>query len=136
MVGMALIGSCWLSVVRSNASASIGRVLADDLLVYTETDLGEEAAVADHSLVIEATCEFVNTLQAVLSVDKSHTAANTAEARARMKRLRFDGSPIPVLASYRDLGSHLNATRRFVAPTLTTRLTAGVEACKAVASLP
>eukprot|EP00969_Alexandrium_andersonii_P317179 14012562-Alexandrium_andersonii.AAC.1 len=53
-----------------------------------------------------------------------------------MKRLRFDGSPIPVLASYRDLGSHLNATRRFVAPTLTTRLTAGVEACKAVASLP
>eukprot|EP00969_Alexandrium_andersonii_P317625 14032206-Alexandrium_andersonii.AAC.1 len=66
-------------------------------MLFTDTDLGDEAAVAHHQHSIELTCTFVRDLGAVLEVKKSHSSANTPGARARLKRCRYgeDRAPIP-----------------------------------------
>eukprot|EP00969_Alexandrium_andersonii_P329670 14568099-Alexandrium_andersonii.AAC.1 len=98
------------------------------------------AARQHHECALVHTLNFIRDLGANVADQKSFTSATLCSHRRYFKKLvlRVGGvtHKIPVVLHYRDLGAHMSSTRRAVAPTLTARLAAVPEVCRAISALP
>ena len=140
MMCVGMLVTPWLRGLTAISPNVRGRALADDLLITTglQGPMPEEEVAIDHAEAVSWTAEFVADIGALLSASKTKTAASTKAVRATLKREVARGfeRPFPLVFDFRDLGSHLVSTRRYVGPTLSARLDQACVTCKAIATLP
>ena len=138
MVMIALLTLPWIHLMQSATARP--RVLADDLLF---TAIGEDCdAVLAHAFRL--TADFMDRAGARLALPtkdklgKCFVCAADTTTRDRIRRYTWgsDKVSLPVLNTFRDLGSHMNVSCRVDGATLTARITSALTSLGRLRHMP
>ena len=139
---LAILVRPWLSL--SKAMQVVLRSLADDVLFMCvderSLELGQEI---DHvwqaARTILATYQYILAIGGAARASKTWLFAFTTAGRRVLRLVRFPDQldvPIPVCQQSRDLGAHIDTTRRRNGTTLTQRMDRATEQCRAHSQTP
>lgn len=123
MLLVALWSCPWIGTIRRTGAAP--SVLADDILATATGPLQEVTL----KRATEETIAFCAVVGAKLAPSKSKLFSSCRVTRQKLREQLWPGinSTIPVVASFRDLGSHFSVGPRMIGTTVNARLSASTE---------
>ena len=113
---------------------TIPRALADDLTTISIGDDACETTIA----ALYATYEYLNAVGGKVRIQKTWAFASDTNIRKRLADIKFPNQQHIALAAaheHRDLGGHLDFTKRRTGTTLTRRIVDATKQTKALAHL-